>query len=174
MDKLKMLERCALVQSADVRLAALFDFLIGSCDCTSSNFIVTEKGRIKLIDNLDSAFHSYAYSWKGRKICSSGLRSVFIQQFVDADVWESARRAMPCLDYRCHAPNGKIGREYPPIFKRCTANISGMSDRDVWRSFQLPSLRIAERLREISIWLLRGFEYAVYDHFEKYGENRSQ
>lgn len=170
LDKVERNKQCAEAQPADICLIALFDFLVGSCDRTSSNFFVTKKGRVKLIDNLDSAFNSYAYSWGGGKLCFSGLRSVFIRQFVDADKWEWPRKPSPCLDYRCHAFNGTIGVKYPPIFSSCIANLSSTSDSKVWQTFQLPTIEIAARLRERAKWLLDGFEEAVSNHYNKYGK----
>lgn len=48
------------------------------------------------------------------------------------------------LDYRCHAPGGEIGKNYPPRVAKCMSTIAAMSFGQLTRHYDLPNERTAK------------------------------
>eukprot|EP00963_Diacronema_lutheri_P005745 scaffold456_cov368-Pavlova_lutheri.AAC.8 len=166
-------KKCTAISGHEVIKAALFDFLLGMCDRTVSNIFVNKKGQLKLIDNIDSAFNVYGYSWRALG-CFAGVRSIFIRTFAYAQRYEWPFPPPSCYDYRCHAPGGKIGKDYPETFKSCIDLLSKYNTSMIYSNYRLPSMQSAERLRERAKWLNSGFEQAIFQNYRKYGNIKSK
>lgn len=164
---------CKFLNGPEVVKAALFDFLLGMCDRTVSNIIINEDGKLKLIDNTDSAFNVYGYNWRALG-CFAGVRSIFIRTFAYAQRFEWPSPPHSCYDYRCHATGGKIDKNYPEAFKGCIQSLSEQNVSSIFSKYKLPSMQSAERLRERARWLKSGFETAVFQNYQKYGNMKSK
>lgn len=163
---------CKFLNGPEVVKAALFDFLLGMCDRTVSNIIINEDGKLKLIDNTDSAFNVYGYNWRALG-CFAGVRSIFIRTFTYAQRFEWPSPPHSCYDYRCHATGGKIDKNYPEAFEGCIKSLSEQNASAIFSRYKLPSMKSAERLQERARWLRSGFESAIFRNYQKYGNIRS-
>jgi hypothetical protein len=127
-----------------VVLAAIWDLLTMQCDRHGQNVYIDEDGHLTLID-LDQSFGE---AWR---IC--GYDSLFlpysqkhainhlgyfyamkIEQGGTSRVPNNKRNRMGAqavMDYRCHAPGGQIGFNYPPKVSQCLKSISAMSVSEV-------------------------------------------
>lgn len=126
------------LDSKHVVLSALWDLLTMQCDRHGQNVYLDETAKLTLID-LDQALGD---AWR---IC--GFDSVFlpttqkhaINQLGFGFVMKIPSQApqqdnfgiMHALDYRCHAPGGKIGQNYPPRLQQCLQDISSSTYRQV-------------------------------------------
>ena len=130
------------LDSEEVVLAAMWDLLTMQCDRHGQNVHLDENAKLTLID-LDQALGD---AWR---IC--GFDSIFLPTTQKHAImmlgfsWamkmppDQLRRCPPtdhfgimhALDYRCHAPGGKIGKSYPPRMQQCLENISTSTYRQV-------------------------------------------
>lgn len=74
------------------------------------------------------------------------------------------------LDYRCHAPGGRIGRAFPPKFAQCVKRLASLGPDGVERDFlagvpptkDRPAAALAGRLHAVAAALAElGFEEAL-------------
>jgi hypothetical protein len=129
------------MKSEDVTLAAIWDLLTMQCDRHGQNVYIDEFGHLTLID-LDQSFGD------GWRICGSdsiflpttqkhaitflGYSYVMKQPPKDPSEYPSTSAALEsAFDYRCHAPGGVIGFNYPPKVEKCLRKISQMTYRQV-------------------------------------------
>ena len=130
------------LDSKEVVLAAMWDLLTMQCDRHGQNVHLDESAKLTLIDH-DQAFGD---AWR-----ACGFDSLFLPTTQKHAVnllgfaWclkmpdDSPRRSpdashfniMHAMDYRCHAPGGKVGDRYPPGFSQCLESISTSTYRQV-------------------------------------------
>lgn len=122
-------------------LSTIWDLLTMQCDRHGQNVYLDESGQLTLID-LDQALGD---AWR---VC--GFDSLFLPTsqkhainllgygFVMKMPFEAPESRpvtdssiMHVLDYRCHAPGGKIGKNYPPKLQQCLQDISSSTYRQV-------------------------------------------
>mmetsp|Transcript_4979 Transcript_4979/g.12507 ORF Transcript_4979/g.12507 Transcript_4979/m.12507 type:complete len:483 (-) Transcript_4979:195-1643(-) len=165
-------EVMAKVNSTQVVRAAIYDLLFSMCDRHLGNIFIDLDGNIKLIDN-DQAF---GITDEKHEMCS--LSSVFLPttqcHAIAALGKDYAKRRLPqdkpqppnpgvTLDYRCHAPGGKIGREYPPQVQHCLHKFARMSAETIKEEYGFTTLVAAYHLK-VRAWTMYhlGFEFALY------------
>eukprot|EP00892_Ulva_mutabilis_P003338 jgi/Ulvmu1/1376/UM011_0104.1 len=167
------------LRSHDVVLAAIWDLLTMQCDRHAQNVYVDEGGRVTLID-ADQALGD------GWRVC--GVDSIFLpttqKYMINLLGWAYVMKHPPgqpqqtpagelsaqvALDYRCHAPRGAIGLNYPERVKQCLGDISNMTYRQVQMEFGMAKMAHAIRLHQRASDLVhRGFEWTL-----QHGEPRN-
>ncbi|GMH45815.1 hypothetical protein BSKO_13778 [Bryopsis sp. KO-2023] len=162
------------INKTEVILASIFDLLVCQTDRHDENLFIDESGHLTLIDN-DEAF--------GRGWRSVGVDSLFLpttQYYMSSHVGmnylrkkHDSPRKYPepsiLLDYRCSAPGGKIGFDYPPQVEKCLRKFATMSPEELKENYSLLGMIDAEMLFNRTRDLLRkGFEWTL-----EYGEPRS-
>lgn len=66
------------------------------------------------------------------------------------------------LDYRCHAPGGTLGVNYPSTFQKCARWLSGNSATDIAQRFGFKNVREAEFVkRRATMMMDMGFERTI-------------
>lgn len=163
------------LNSTQVVLAAVFDLLFSQCDRHGQNLYFLPDGSISLIDN-DQAYGS---SWR-----PCGVDSIFLPGTQKHEVARLGYRyvmkkpeyfppkhprgfadPLQLLDYRCHAPGGKIGTKYPPPVTKCLKKLSRLNPKAIVTKYSYPTLDMAAALRQRAADMLQhGFEWTL-----KYG-----
>ncbi|GMH39567.1 hypothetical protein BSKO_07465 [Bryopsis sp. KO-2023] len=153
--------------STQVTNIALFDLLTSQCDRHSQNIFIDGSGQLTLIDN-DNCLSSKKYKCGVDSMLLPTTEEYAIHQVGYGYVLKHTTkpRKQPALqtmlDYRCHAPGGKIGKKYPPRLKRCMENISSMTLEEITTTYGLQDFEQAEALQSRSKAMLeRGFEWAL-------------
>ena len=156
------------VDSAKLVRAALFDVLTGQCDRHGQNIFIDTTADITLIDS-DQAF---GQGWRRCAVDSvliPGSEKYTIAFFGNAHVHgnsppQKSVNPQVLLDYRCHAPDGKIGTSYPHKFTKCIKWLSDAKIAAVRERYGFESDSDAEFLvKRASSLLYRGFERTVLE-----------
>ena len=156
------------VDSAKLVRAALFDVLTGQCDRHGQNIFIDTTADITLIDS-DQAFGQGWRKCVVDSILIPGAEKYTIAYFGNAHVHgvsPPAKGVNPqvLLDYRCHAPDGKIGKVYPHKFTRCIKWLSEAKTTAVRERYGFDSDSDAEFLvKRASNLLNNGFERTVLE-----------
>ena len=118
----------------------MWDLLTMQCDRHGQNAHLDESGKLTLIDNdqalgdawrpcgFDSLFlpttQKHAVNLLG---FGNALKMPGGKEYPEAEHFN----IMHAMDYRCHAPGGKIGDHFSPRFKQCLEGISTSTYRQV-------------------------------------------
>lgn len=142
---------------------ALFDVLFGQCDRHGQNIFVTGDGEMTFIDN-DQA---YGEGWRRCAVDSvmiPGSEKFTIVRYGNNHVHgeqppQKNMNIQVLLDYRCHAPGGKLGENYPPAFRRCAAMLRESSVQEIADRFGFEELKEASFVKKRARMLMEyGFE----------------
>ncbi|GMH41209.1 hypothetical protein BSKO_09119 [Bryopsis sp. KO-2023] len=161
--RIRPLEVLEKLNSTEVILAALFELLTGQADRHSQNVFIDENAKITLIDNeksfLESGEISSLFLPTTHKNAIVHVGNAYIEK-------KENRRKKPSieamLDYRCYAPGGIIGKDYPAKLRQCMEAISTTSPRALVKKYHLSSPRVAKMLKQKAEDMLhRGFEWTL-------------
>lgn len=156
------------VRSEEVIAAALFDLLFSVCDRHASNVFLDDASRLTLIDHDMLTLND---TWR-----PCGVSSLFLpttrkfEELIHGAAYVRGRDPVAVrpdtaltpallLDYRCHAPGGAIGTDYPPAFVTLMARLAAMSPADIMMAYGLLDRANAVALHTRAADMLRlGFE----------------
>ncbi|GMH44901.1 hypothetical protein BSKO_12858 [Bryopsis sp. KO-2023] len=159
------------VNSSQVVLAAIFDLLTSQCDRNAGNVFLDEGGDITLIDNNQALSSGH--------VCDVGkqLNSIFLPSTAEHTFRAVGRKyalrnitkhrfqaPLPhvMMDYRCHAPGEKIGKNYPPKVTQCLTKFQEMDVEGLQHALGLIDSRSASLLKTRAAAMLHhGFEWSL-------------
>lgn len=167
-DKQKILDK---INSTQILLAGLFDYLIAQGDRHGENLHIDSEGNIKLIDNFDKSFmyvNSFmipqTYIYERIYVSNGALRSPRTGQqpaWSKEPMMSSSSWGLLPFDYRCHTPNQKLGMSLPAGVAQCMNKIVAMSTEELAATLHIdPSVAIPLRLRA-AVLKADGFEEAL-------------
>ncbi|GMH46039.1 hypothetical protein BSKO_14003 [Bryopsis sp. KO-2023] len=159
------------VNSTQVMMAAIFDLLTSQCDRNSNNLFLDENGGITLIDNNQALGHGHMCDL-GRQLSTIFLPSSAEHTFravgkryakYNKKGFETSTPAPHVMmDYRCHVPGGKIGKNFPPKVKQCLTKFKNMDVEGLLYAFGLIDSKSANFLKtRASAMLHHGFEWTL-------------
>lgn len=158
------------INSTQLVLTAIFDFLIAQGDRHAENMHIREDGNVKLIDNFDKSLlypnsfqipQSYIserlyVSNGGLRHPVSGLPPVWSEGRVDSSSWPILN-----LDYRCHVSGQKMGVNFPIGVDQCLDFIARPSTSELAETLGISDdIAVAMQLRAF-IMKNVGFEEAI-------------
>jgi len=154
------------IKSEQVVLCAMFDLMFSQSDRHGQNVFLDETGGLQLIDNEDA---------------HGAINSMFLPGTQKFEIYRKGYNAVCCantpegcpgrvlpagpdvfFDYRCHAPGGKVGFNYPPGMLRLVEKLDGMSAEAIQKEYGMTVRAHAETLKTRAGDLRKlGFEGAL-------------
>jgi len=152
------------IRSEQVRAAATFDLLFSESDRHGQNVFVDEDYQLSVIDNEGAYGPTNSMFIPGTQkyeIYRIGYNAVCCGNLPPGNCPGRPGPASPetLLDYRCHAPGGKIGFEYPPGVMSFVKKLAGMSADAIFSHYKMSRLEHAQVLKQRVMWMSElGFE----------------
>lgn len=128
------------LDSKHIVLSALWDLITLQCDRHGQNVFIDDSATLTLID-LDQALGD---AWRKCAFDSIFLPTSQKHAITNLGFWFTMKLPSDnppkepgglgiqhVMDYRCHAPGGKIGRDYTQKFEQCLKRISSSTYRQV-------------------------------------------
>jgi len=152
------------IKSEQVRLAATFDLLFSEQDRHGQNVFIDDNYNIVMIDNegaFGPANSMFLPGTQKYEIYRVGYAAVCCGNLPPGNCPGRPTPSSPesLLDYRCHAPGGKIGMDYPKGTMEFLRKLSPMTAEAIYEEYGMSRLDHAKVLKERVGWMLElGFE----------------
>lgn len=140
--------------------AALFQFLFGSGDGLWKNVVFqTDSGNLLLIDNLEDGLCNG---------CKHPWGSIFYPGNLKFYGHSGPNGTLDLSNYQKRLHGGILGKNYDGHLMNCLHTIAARTTDDLAEHYALKNHEDAYRLKERAIWMLDGFENAIWKQFCKY------